>query len=421
MPSTCVGIFLLFLAPAARGSSWTLSQAVQRGVAVQAQVAASKERASASQDLAKAAQASRLPQLSLRAGSIWSASRENQPLFVSANGRQETIGQLAITAPVIDAQLQALAQAARDSAAAAQIQIALTRLQTAASITNVWFQLALAQEQTTLWQRTAGYDKRLFARTQEAFHAGALARIDVVQTELLLTQARSQLALAKVQQQTERRALNLQLGLGVNANTTIRGNRPPSPAPSVSLSQLWQQMQASQPLLRLAEKEIVVARAEKAVQKAAYLPVLNAQLAYGIDNNGIPHRRDLGWQVGLGLSMPLFGFGRRQAQVAAADANLGAVRADREALLLQMHARLNQDWGVYRRAQENARHAGKIANDAEAVYRMTRKGFHAGAINALNLAQAQNTWIQARLTDVQARLRVELAFKQLLLDTGQLP
>ncbi|MBU2753173.1 TolC family protein [Acidithiobacillus sp. CV18-2] len=410
------------IAPAVPAESWTLSAAVQRGIAEQAQVAAAKDRAEGSRDLADAAATNRLPQLSLRLGSIWTESRQGRPLFVAANGRREAIGQLVITAPVFDAQLQALAKAARASATAARYQVLLTQLQTAASVTNVWYQLALAQEQVAFWQQTVAYDQTLVARSAKAFRAGAAARIDVVQTQLLLTQARAQLDQAEVQQQTAARELNLQLGLSAEEAAATVANQPiPAAGAFGSFAQLWQQMQARQPLLQLAQKQIGVARAAKAVQKAAYLPVVNAQLAYGIDANGVPSGHDLGWQAGLGLTMPLYSFGQRQDRVAAANANVQALRADRTALLLQMHSRLNQDWGAYRAAQENAQHTKKIAREANAVYRMTQEGFRAGALNALNLAQAQNAWNQARLTALQARLRVSLARQQLLLDTGKLP
>lgn len=409
------------IAPAVPAESWTLSAAVQRGIAERAQVAAAKDRAEGSRDLADAAAANRLPQLSLRLASIWTESRQGRPLFVAANGRREAIGQIVITAPVFDAQLQALAKAARASATAARYQVLLTQLQTAASVTNVWYQLALAQGQVAFWQQTVAYDKTLVAHSAKAFHAGAAARIDVVQTQLLLTQARAQLDQAQVQQQTAARELNLQLGLPDDAAATAAKHSIPAAGAFGSFAQLWQRMQARQPLLQLAQKEIGVARAAKAVQNAAYLPVVNAQLAYGIDANGVPSGRDLGWQAGLGLTMPLFSFGRRQDRVAAADANVQALRADRTALLLQMHSRLNQDWGAYRAAQENACHAKRIGREAKLVYHMTQEGFRAGALNALNLAQAQNAWIQARLTALQAGLRMSLARQQLLLDTGQLP
>ncbi|WP_312263400.1 TolC family protein [Candidatus Igneacidithiobacillus taiwanensis] len=405
----------------ALASSWTLSQAVERGIAVQAQVAAAADRARASRDLAAASTANRLPQLSLQMGGIWSASRQGQPLFVSANGSEESIAELVVTAPIFDAQLQALAKLAHDGALVAAYQVDQARLQTAAAVTNAWFGLGLAQEQTALWRQTVDQETQLVARSQKAFRAGSVARMDLVQTELLLTQARNQYAQAKVQQQTAERALNLQLDLPATAATTLATAALAGPMPVPTRTALWQQMQAKQPLLQVAQRQIQVAEAQKSVQEASYLPVLNAQLAYGVDSSGVPRGHDLGWQAGLRLDFPLFGFGRRQASVAAAGAQVAAVRADKAALLLQMRNRLNQDWGAFRAAQENARRADKIVHQAEAVYDMTRKGFQDGAINALNLAQAQNAWIQARLNSVQARLRLHMAYTQLLLDEGQIP
>ena len=52
---------------------------------------------------------------------------------------------------------------------------------------------------------------------------------------------------------------------------------------------------------------------------------------------------------------------------------------------------------------------------------MTRDGYKAGTLNALDLAQAENSWLQTRLQAATALVLLRMAHTQLQLDTGAYP
>ena len=400
-------------------TGWTLSRAVRRGLKVQAAVASSREDLRAASDLARGARADRLPELFLQSASIWTQSRDGQPLYVAANGAREVIGEVAVDVPLYAPELRALSRLARNRAAVARSELRLARLQVAARIVNAWFRLALAENHVAIWRQTVAYDRSLYERTRRAYRAGASARLNVVQTHLLLIEAGARYAQNRTAEATARRALNLELGMP--ASTSISVLWPAKPLVPSPLRQLWRNAVRFQPLIRAARRRVLQGRSEVRVQRSATLPTVQGYVAYGVDTATAPEARDLGWQAGVDLSLPLFGFGRYRERLAAAHAHLSALRQAKNALVLQIRQRINRDYGLFRRALESSHRSAEVAREARRVYWMTLHGFRNGALNALVLSQAQTDLIQAELAGANARIEERMAGVQLLLDEGRLP
>jgi len=140
-----------------------------------------------------------------------------------------------------------------------------------------------------------------------------------------------------------------------------------------------------------------------------------------VDTATAPRGKDLGWQGSISLSMPIFGFGAQRQQIAAAQEQLAALRSARRALILQIRSQLAQNYGAAVAAQKTLVNARRAEREAERVYAMTRKGYFAGALNALDLAQAEGAWVRARLDLSTAAVAVQLTRAQLELDTGRYP
>ncbi|WP_308389150.1 TolC family protein [Acidithiobacillus sp. AMEEHan] len=410
----------LLLAPAGSAQTLSLQAAIQDALASQGQVRAAEHLRKADADLLQASRAAVLPQLSLNTASIWSQSRNQQPLFVSANGPREVIGQFAVSVPLYAPQLWALRKLARGQVDVATATEQNARLRVAARVLNAWYQLALAQKRLAIWQSTFADTDTLLADTQKAYRAGAASRLDVLQTESLLTQARSGLQDAQAEADAASRFLNLQVGLA--PSTPLHLPLPHSlQSPLPKRATLEAQADRNQPVLHLAAQQIEVGKARVGVQRSSLLPSLQGSVAYGVDTVTVPESRDLGWQAALRLHWQLFGFGQRREQIAAAQQQLAALKATRQALRLQIYSAIATDYGLAQVARRDQANARISLAQAHGIYVMTRKGFFAGAMNALNLAQAQSTWVKARLALASAQIRSAMTQDQLELDTGQYP
>ena len=415
-----IPLLLLLVTAGADAATLTLPAAIAAALRTQPQICQSAHDASASRDLSRAAHAATLPQISLAAGSIWSESRAGQPLFVSANGPREVIGQLRVSFPLYDPQLSALAQVARDQSVVAQWQYQATRLNVVATVVNDYYRLATLLTQERIWNSTFSTAEKLFRDTQRAYRAGAVSRLDLVQTELLRNKARTGLQQSAAEVRAAMQVMNLQMGLprrSVWELPKVSDSIQPLPA----FHALAAQAETAQPLLQVVKRQIDVAQAQVDVQRGATLPTVRAYGAYGVDTATAPRGNDLGWQGALNLSIPIFGFGAHGQQIAAAQERVAALRSAREALILQIRSRIAQDYGAARAARKTLANTRRAAQEAERVYVMTREGYFAGAINALNLAQAESSWVRARLELASAAVAVRLTRIQLDLDTGRYP
>lgn len=413
-------ISLSSVALGAEASTLTLTAAISEALHSQPEILASAHSASANQDLSRAAHANLLPQVSLAAGSIWSESRDGQPIFVSANAPREVIAQLRVSLPLYDPQLNALAAVAKNQSEVAQSQLRETRLIVVSRVVNDYYRFAALLTQKNIWRSTLRDAQKLYRDTQKAYQAGAVSKLDLVQTRLLRNKARTGLQQTAAEAKAAMMVLNLQRGHPKSERVLLPHLAVPS-QPLLALQSLYRKALATQPLLQIAKRQVAVGQAQVKVQRGATLPTVNANGAYGVDTATVPQRNDLGWQGSISMSMPIFGFGAHRQHIAAAQEQVAALRSARQALILQIKSQIGLDYGAAQAAQKTLANARRAADEARSVYRMTRKGYFAGAINGLNLAQAEGGWVRARLRLSSAEVAVRLTRAQLDLDIGQYP
>lgn len=414
-------IFLTLIAGFADASTvLTLPQAISEALHTQPQVFQSAHTAAANRDLSRAAHAILLPQISLAAGSIWSESRAGTPLFVAANAPREVLGQIHVVLPLYAPQLYALAKVAKNQSAVAQSQEKETRLAVVASVVNAYYRLALLQTQMAIWRSTLDTTQRLYRDTHKAYAAGAVSDLDLIQTALLRNKARTGLQQTVAEAHAAMRLLNLQIGRAPDGDVVLSHRQAPdNPLPSPSM--LDAQAKRTQPLIQTADRQISVGQAQANVQRGAILPTISAGAAYGVDTATAPQGNDLGWQGAVTLNMPIFDFGAHRQRIAAAQEQVAALKSARQALILQINSQIAHDYGAARAAQKTLANARRAAHEAHLLYTMTSKGYFAGAINALNLAQAEGSWVRARLRLANADVAVNMTRAQLDLDMGRYP
>ena len=414
-------IFLTLIARFADASTvLTLPQAISEALHTQPQVFQSAHTAAASRDLARAAHAVLLPQISLAAGNIWSESRAGTPLYVAANAPREVIGQIQVSLPLYAPQLYALAKVAKDQSAVALSQEKEARLVVVASVVNAYYQFDLLQTQMTIWRSTLDTAQRLYRDTHKAYTAGAVSDLDLIQTALLRNKARTGLQQTIAEAHAAMRLLNLQIGRAPDGDVVLPHRQvPDNPLPNPPI--LDAQAKRTQPLIQAADRQISVGQAQANVQRGAMLPTVSAGAAYGVDTATAPQGNDLGWQGAVTLNMPIFGFGAHRQRIAAAQEQVAALQSARQALILQINSQIAHDYGAAQAAQKTLANARRAAHEAHLVYTMTSKGYFAGAFNALNLAQAEGNWVRARLHFSSADVAVRMTRAQLDLDMGRYP
>ncbi len=397
-----------------------LASAIATALRVAPQVQEAEDLRRAGHYGARAGRATLLPHLSVIAGRYWTATRTGRPLYAAANGPRETIGLLNLSMPLYSPQLRALARLARKREELARSEQGQTRLSVAAQVADAWYRLALLRARARIWKSTLRSVDILYRGTRQRYSVGAAAVLDLAQTRLLRHDAQSGLQQALAQRRAAQRTLNLLLARAPSAPIVLPALRPvPRDLPK---EPLWvAKARRAQPLLRIAARQIAVERAQAETLRRARLPTITANVSYGVDSPTSPVSHDVGWEVFLGARMPIFDFGAHRDRVADAEEHVAALRAARRSVVLQIRTTIARDYGNVQAAEVAYRQAVKQVHDARSVYVMTRDGYKAGTLNALDLAQAENSWLQTRLQVATTLVMLRMAHTQLRLDAGAYP
>ncbi len=407
-----------FAAPAV--PTLSLAQAIQRALANQAQVREAEHVVAERMALRKAAAADLLPSLSLVVGGIWAKTADSRPLWASANGAHEAIGQLQLSIPLYAPQAHALKTLARNQVALARYQARQARLLVAAQVTASYYRLALWDNELAVWRRTLAAARDMLAATRKSYRAGTRSRLDLTQARLTASKAQAGLDQTVPEAAAARQVLALQTAYPTSALPPLTTDTPPRGGLPQETA-LLDRAARRQPLLQVADGEIQAAHALLRYHRAARLPVVRANLGYGWDTVTTPQAGNLGWGASVILQMPIFGFGRNRDRIDAAHEHLDAMESGKAALMLQIQSRMATDYGAAQAADNALRNDRIMAAEARAAYAMTRKGYLAGALSALALQQAENNWLQARLRLAGTVIRARLTRAQLALDSGVFP
>lgn len=261
----------------------------------------------------------------LNAGASAGRSRVNDPQPVTANQYQVNLG---ITAFELDffGQVRNLSDAALQTYFATAAARETARLALVAEVANAYLTLLADREQLALTERTFNAQKESYDLVKLAYDRGARSLLDLRQAETALETARADQAAFRRQVAQDENALTLLVGSPVSVapekllgeEGTLLVSGLPEGLPSDLLIR--------RPDIAQAEYNLRAANANIGAARAAFFPRISLTSALGTASTSLSGLFEGGskvWNVGADASLPIFDFGRNQA-------NLDVARADRD-------------------------------------------------------------------------------------------
>ncbi|MHB1662163.1 MAG: TolC family protein [bacterium] len=407
--------------------SLSLSQAIKRALSNEGNIIGAQHIIASKAALKKASYAGLMPAISIAGGGIWTQAREGSPLFTSANGMRELIGQVRLTVPIFDPKIYATISLAKSNLNIAKYRLQTARLFVAAQVAQYFYGIILLKDAINIKQKALRGVKKILAATKYEYKTGNLPRFDAVQTELMAVKLQTDLNVLK----PELRALEHVFALEIFYSGGSRYELYPLlPVRSADFSfnfilppvnRLILKALKIQPLLKIAREETASARAIVSINKAEKLPSIQGGAAYGEDTINSLDAPNLGWQFFVMMNVPIYNFGLRNDYIEAASERLMAVKSAESAVKLSIEKRLVRDYGLAAASRKSLSGVKKLVKKSAEVFKMTKEGYLAGAFNALTLQEAQNNFIKARLELAQAINRFYLNIAQLDIDMGVIP
>jgi outer membrane protein len=258
-------------------------------------------------------------------------------------------------------------------------------------------------------------------QTRDRFTAGEVTRTDVAQAESRLSGGRSQLSLAESNYVTAQ-----------SQYLQVIGVPPPSrlaPAPPVdrlsprTLDGAIARGRSEHPLITTSMYNVDIALEQVKIAEAALAPVLqavgNVQKTYG-STTTLVQLENLSASLAAQLTVPIYQGGAEYAAVRQAKETLGQRRIDLDTARDQVQATVTQAWGQLEAAKAQIDATTTQVTSAEVALNGVREEARVGQRTTLDVLNAQQDLVNARVALVTAQRDRVVASYTVLASTGAL-
>ncbi|PKQ03314.1 MAG: hypothetical protein CVT72_15160 [Alphaproteobacteria bacterium HGW-Alphaproteobacteria-11] len=300
--------------------------------------------------------------------------------------------------------------AGREGLAGVEQQTLLTAVQSYMDVIRDEGVVALNQNNVTVLRRQ-------LEATQDRFRVGELTRTDVAQSEARLSLARSNLIAAEAQL-TASRAFYSRV-VGQAPGTLERPARLETlPATEDEARELAAQ---NNPTLMAARHTEMASYRAVSVAKGALLPSFDVQARYQYARDPSTTVRDVEESSILGvLTIPLYQSGAEYSRVREAKEINNRNRLEVAAALRQVDEAVRIAWEQLRASQAGIISTGEQVNASEIALEGVRQESEVGARTTLDVLDAEQELLNARVTLVSAERDLAVSEYNLLAATGQL-
>jgi outer membrane protein, multidrug efflux system len=297
---------------------------------------------------------------------------------------------------------------AKASQQASAADLATLNLSIHAELAADYFALRAADaQQVPLDQTVADYTRSL-QLTQNLYSGGGAALADVAQAQAQLESARTLAADIRLQRAQNEHAIAVLLGENAATFHTAPSPLPAQLAPPPINPGLPSSLLERRPDIAAAERRVAAANAQIGVARAAYFPVFSLAAAAGYDSTSsanwltAPSRL---WSVGPAGVLTLFDAGRHRAQTAQAKAIYDEQVADYRSAVLSAYQEVEDSLSALRQLQQESLSEAAAVTATGKALQQAQYRYKAGLVTYLEVASAENTALQAQLTNVSIQLR----------------
>lgn len=346
------------------------------------------------------------------------------PVFIANNSVREYVTQGIVTERLSVGEAARLRQAsALSRQAKAQAEIATRGLHVAVTLE---YYTVLAAEQKLAAAQAAEQESQRFVDLTRKLEAGReVAHADVIKAELQWEQR--QRDTADAQQNLLAAKENLGVLLFANPATPYELDETLNTQRPVPAEAQVQELAAEKnPVLGAALATAQAAKAEEQAAWAGYLPVLTLGAAYGIDApyfqaTGNGGRQFLGYSIAAGVDLPIWNWFSTQDKVQQSRLRSHLARTALDSTQRQLIADLDQSYGELQTAATALTSLQASVGQSQESLHLTTLRYQSGEATALEVADAQNTFLATELAAADGAVRYHLARANLERLTGRLP
>jgi outer membrane protein TolC len=342
------------------------------------------------------------------------------PRFIANNAVHEYTSQ-GIVNETLGLQQWTAASRASAAAAVAAANLEIARRGLVATVVGLFYTSRASENKVAVTKRAATEADSLVKLTEQREAVREAAHADVVKAQLQQQQRNRDLADSMVQAQKSRLDFGVLLFSDPRSPyaLAVPTTAPPLPARAdVEAAAAHHNPELQSALASLHESNLGVTAA-----RAAYLPDLALNFAYGIDaaqfaTTSPDGFRNLGYSASATLDIPVWDWLSTQRRVKQSQILQKVARVVLTATQRQLIAQLDEDYDEATTARNQLDSLGTSVLTATESLRLTRLRYTAGEATVLEVVDAENSLTTAELAREDGMTRYQLSLANLQLLTG---
>lgn len=354
-----------------------------------------------------------------QAGQIGS---QPSPVFIANNAVREYASQGVINETVGLKQF-ADAQVASANAARAEAEMEIARRGLVSTVVSLYYTVLTAQQKAQLQTDALAEASAFTDLTQKREAAREVAHADVVKAQLQMQQKQRDLSDAQVAEEKAR--LELGVLLFADPRTPYATQAPTALATLPTRDEVNQLASRHNPELRSALADIQAANAGVKSAKAGYLPDLGLNFTYGIDapqfaKHGPDDVQNLGYSISGTLDIPVWDWFATQKRIKQSEIRRDLARVNLSTAQRRLIANLEESYAEAVAARDQADLLAQSVDTAAENLKLTKLRYAAGESTALEVVDAQNSYLTSRVAQADGVVRYQTALAALQVLTGSL-
>ncbi|OJV42509.1 MAG: transporter [Acidobacteriales bacterium 59-55] len=347
---------------------------------------------------------------------------QSAPVFIANNAIHEYTSQASIN-ETIGLKQFADVKVASANAARASAQLEIARRGLVASVVSLYYQVSATEAKRRLLADALQEASTFTDVTQKREAAREVAHADVVKAQLQRLQRQRDLSDADVA--ADKARLELAVLLFPDPRTQYSTEPPGTPPVLATREEMNRLASINNPEIRSALAGVRAGNAGVTAAKAAYLPDLALNFAYGIDapqfaKAGPEGVKNLGYSISGTLDIPVWDWFATQKRVRQSEIQRDVAKVSLTAAQRRLIANLEETYAEASVAQRQLSLLDQSVSAAAESLKLTKLRYAAGESTALEVVDAQNSYLSTEIAQTDGVLRYQSALAGLQLLTGTL-
>ena len=344
------------------------------------------------------------------------------PVFIANNTVREYTSQ-AVISEKIGLKQFADVQVGSANAARATAELEVARRGLVSAVVTLYYSVSAFEARRQLLANALLEAQAFTDLTQKREAAREVAHADVVKAQLL--QQQRQLDLSDATLAADKARLELAVLLFPDPRTPYSPEVAGTPPLLPTRDEVNRLASTNNPEIRSALADVRAGNADVSSAKAAYLPDLGLNFIYGIDAPQFAKRgpdgvQNLGYSIGGTLDIPVWNWLSTQKRVKQSEIRRDVAKVSLTAAQRRLVATLEEAYAEAAAARDQMDLLDQSVRTASESLRLTKLRYAAGEATALEVVDAQTTWLSVETAQTDGVVRYQNALAGLQLLTGTL-